>query len=54
MALLVVDNARLNDAEVLENRTKTGFGGNTVDKEGTAENFDITRSYREVPLNELG
>jgi hypothetical protein len=54
MTLVNVDNTGLNDAELVEERTEVSLGGDATDKEGAAQNLDVTRADGIVPLDVLG
>jgi hypothetical protein len=54
MTLVNVDNTGLHDAELVEERTEVSLGGDATNKEGAAQNLDVTRADGIVPLNELG
>jgi hypothetical protein len=54
MTLVNVDNTGLNDAELVEERAEVSLGGDATDKEGAAQNLDVTLADGIVPLDELG
>lgn len=54
MTLVNIDNMGLNDAEPVKERTGGSLGGDATDKEGAAQNLDVTPADRIVSLDEPG